>query len=97
MLWLDVGATCRQRIARAAAATVAAVLVYRGVLFATVRMWRLMPFQFYGPFGPHNEALIDTFGRHAYLGFLTRLSPFTLGILAALAVSDVGARELIAR
>lgn len=87
----------RDRVARTAAAICALVLVYRGVIFAISRLWQLMPLPFFGPFGPDTEPTFDLISLYLYLSFFARLGPLCLGVLAALAATNVSARQFITR
>lgn len=84
-------------MAAAAGVIVAAVLLFRAVLVARARLWEHMPMPLFAPIPP---LFWETFGylaQYSYLGLMARLGPLSIGVLTALAVSDVGVRQRIRR
>jgi hypothetical protein len=78
-------------------AAIAIVLTYRTALLIASRLWERMPVAFFAPIPPDVHELMDLLARHSYLGLIARQAPLCMGVLAALAVSDVRARHLMAR
>lgn len=60
-------------------------------------MWEHMPLPFFGPPDAPNAPVLDATSAHGYYGDLPRMAPLALGVLAALVVSDSGARHALAR
>ena len=85
------------RVAAAALLMLLGQAVYRAALLLHARMWRHMPLPLLGPAAAPSARMMLLFGRWLYRGFVPRLNALSLGVLAALAASDLRVRQAMTR
>ena len=84
-------------MAAAAVATLTGQLLLRVAVMLRMRMWRHFPLPLLGPAAAPSLPTMLLFARWSYLGLLPRLGALFLGVLAAVAATDVRMRKLLQR
>ncbi|BDA41091.1 hypothetical protein COCOBI_01-7460 [Coccomyxa sp. Obi] len=87
----------RKGVAVASATIVACVVLYRAILLQNAPLWRYMPLPFFRPYDMVSARMMHSLAHRSFLSLGASLSPFCLGVLAAVAATSERCRQSLVR